>query len=289
MFGDAFRSMLSTATDEVKSAIGALVHGAEGAEERAVEWVEAEPLHAAAWAKKEGEEAVQLSAKTAQNAGGALDALKDKFLKAIKGVCIPCIVKSIFGSGPSVKGATEEQKAQSLKAHGRAIEMIDNALARLEDAKKSPDPEVKEFFDIDGTEAEDQKKLDRLIANFQHIKNGMSAADYVKEDSPVDADGNVTAAYVKVLTSQLKDHGGADERTKYIYGTGPVHICEPGFFDQPTDDDRASTIVHEMSHYRVGTDDHAYVWQSGFASLTQDQKMDNADSYGRFAEAVSQP
>jgi hypothetical protein len=278
VFGDAFRSLIGAAPDEVKPPVASLADGAgesgSASGKSASEWLESEAGKAAEWAKQEGEAAVQAGSKAAQAAGGALQAAKSQFLKEIKGVCIPCLVKSLFPSGPSVEGATDDQKAQILKAHSRALEMIDNAVAHLQAAKTAPDPEVESYFDIAGTDADDQKKLDTLIANYEHIKSGMDSVEYQKEDSPANSDGTITAAYVKVLP--------------VIHGVGDVHICYPGF-DQGSDDDRAATIVHEMSHYQLGTEDHAYAWQDDFDTLTQEQKMDNADSYGKFAEAVSQP
>jgi len=42
---------------------------------------------------------------------------------------------------------------------------------------------------------------------------------------------------------------------------------------------QALILIHECSHLTLSTKDHAYRWQAEFAHLTDDQHMENADSY----------
>lgn len=50
---------------------------------------------------------------------------------------------------------------------------------------------------------------------------------------------------------------------------------------------RSATIVHESSHLVLGTADHAYKFEAKFDTLSTTQRMNNADSYGLFSEAVT--
>ena len=50
--------------------------------------------------------------------------------------------------------------------------------------------------------------------------------------------------------------------------------------------ERARIIVHEACHKYDNDDDHAYWWQSDYASLTAKEAIDNADSYATFCRDV---
>jgi flagellar motility protein MotE (MotC chaperone) len=171
-----------------------------------------------------------------------------------------------------VEDATADQTEQIGKAHLRATEMIDCSLKRLKAAKNASDPLVKQYFGISGTGADDQKNLDKLIANFEKIKKGMGTAKYEVENEKIKPGEPYTVAYVYSLP--------------LIHGIGHVHVCYPAF-SLGTDDERAATLVHEMSHYAVGTDDKAYEWQTQkWNKMSQKDQMDNADSYGGFAQSA---
>jgi hypothetical protein len=171
-----------------------------------------------------------------------------------------------------VADATADETEQIRKAHVRATEMIDCSLKRLHAAKSTPDPLVKQYFGISGTGVDDQKKLGKLLANFEKIKNGMGSAKYEVEKEEIKPGEPYTVAYVYSLP--------------LIHGIGHVHVCYPAF-SLGTDDERAATLVHEMSHYAVGTDDKAYEWQTDkWNKMSQSDQMDNADNYGGFAQSA---
>lgn len=168
--------------------------------------------------------------------------------------------------------ATETKVVQD--AHERAKEMIDQTITDcLEKAKSQPCTAVKSYFGIDGTGPEDQKKLDTLMNNFKKMRSGMDKAGYEVEHETIKPGEPYTVAYVYTLP--------------LIHGVGDVHTVFPAF-ENESEEDRAATLVHEMSHYAVGTEDHAYEWETTkWNKLTQKQKMDNADSYGGFARECS--
>jgi hypothetical protein len=166
--------------------------------------------------------------------------------------------------------ATDEEKAQIQKAHDDAVKMIDQSIARLEAAKGTPDPLVAEYFGIKSNSPEDQKKLDKLINNFNKMKKGMDTINYEVEHEDIKPGEPNTVAYVY--------------RPPGMNGIGDVHVCYP-MFDKVGEEERASTLVHEMSHYAARTGDHAYDHEKEkWDKMDQDDKMDNADSYGGFAK-----
>jgi hypothetical protein len=148
--------------------------------------------------------------------------------------------------------------------------MIDSAIAScLENAKKTPSNLVNEYFGINGVTTEDTANIDKLINNYKSMRSGMETIAYEVEQETIIPGEPYTVAYVYTLP--------------LIHGVGDVHVVFPAF-ELGSDDDRAGTLVHEMSHYAIGTGDHAYEWETTkWGGLTQNQKMDNADSYGNFA------
>lgn len=172
-----------------------------------------------------------------------------------------------------VEDATSEQVELIKEAHGSAEAMMDMAVTRLKDAKVKPDALVKKYFDISGTGKEDQRRLDRLVAGFSKMLRKMNAVGYEVENEPVSPGEPYTVAYVYTLP--------------LLGGVGDVHICFPPF-GYGTVDDRAATIVHEVSHSHAGTKDHAYDWQKKkWAAMTQEQRLTNADSWAEFAREAS--
>ncbi len=177
---------------------------------------------------------------------------------------------SVVVKCPMIEDGNEFEQKLIKDAHKKAKDMIDSAINNcLEKAKSQPNGLVSNFFGINGTADEDKKKLDQLIKNYQKIQSGMDKASYEVEHEEITPGEPYKVAYVYTLP--------------LIHGIGDVHTVFPAFA-MGTDDDRASTLVHEMSHYAVGTEDHAYDWETTkWNKLTQKQKMDNADSYGNFA------
>jgi|GEM_PF-2163721 len=171
---------------------------------------------------------------------------------------------------PMIEDGNENEQKLIKDAHEKAKRMIDSAINNcLEKAKSQPSSLVNDYFGINGTTDEDKKKLDQLINNYKKMQSEMDNASYEVEHEEIKPGEPYTVAYVYTLP--------------LVHGVGDVHIVFPAF-EKGTTDGRASTLVHEMSHYAVGTEDHAYVWETTkWNKLTQEQKMDNADSYGNFS------
>jgi hypothetical protein len=125
--GGAFLSLIDKASAEVKASVGALANGVETfgktAEEglesakqhtaNTADWVEKQSVKAAQRVEQEGVRAVELAGRTVRAVGPALEDLKDKFLGAFKGVCIPCVIERIlqpFGASVPVPSFDTQQK-----------------------------------------------------------------------------------------------------------------------------------------------------------------------------------
>ncbi len=144
------------------------------------------------------------------------------------------------------------------------------AIDRLKAAKQSADPLVEQYFGIKDVTEADQAKLDSLLGKFQDIKTKFEqGVSYEIEKEAIKPGEPYTVAYVYTPL--------------FLGGIGDVHVCFPAF-DTLTDDEQASTLVHEISHYSAGTDNHAYEWEtSKWNGLSQEQQLNNADSLSGFA------
>jgi len=50
-------------------------------------------------------------------------------------------------------------------------------------------------------------------------------------------------------------------------------------YDDMTDVHKSLTLIHECTHLALGTVDYAYLWETQFDGLTDDEHVRNADSY----------
>jgi uncharacterized Zn-binding protein involved in type VI secretion len=199
--------------------------------------------------------------------------------KTIHGGVIVTGDPTVLIGGPTISVTNEfedmsvAQVQMAMKARVQASNQIDAAIDALEAAKTTPDSTVDKYFSIDGTSEEDLENLDTLIENYKKMQADLGDVGFEGEAQTIAPDAKkYTDAYVRTLP--------------LIHGVGDVHLMFEGF-DLGTDRHRAGTVVHEMSHYSLGTDDEAYDWEPEFATLTQDEQMNNGDSYGEFAAAVS--
>jgi outer membrane protein OmpA-like peptidoglycan-associated protein len=74
------------------------------------------------------------------------------------------------------------------------------------------------------------------------------------------------------------------------FGYGDLHVCEPNFSGL-TRAQRVTTLVHEGAHRFIDADDEAYYTLTcaqtpETAALSDDDRRDNADSYGCLVEAL---
>jgi outer membrane protein OmpA-like peptidoglycan-associated protein len=91
------------------------------------------------------------------------------------------------------------------------------------------------------------------------------------------------------LTFECEDAGCKDQA--YVRGAfafirrwGDIHVCPPwykhGYFR------RVTTLIHERAHQYPGATDNAYEWEAGYATLSAEDAIDNADSYGVIARQI---
>jgi hypothetical protein len=77
--------------------------------------------------------------------------------------------------------------------------------------------------------------------------------------------------------------------TQWFGGFGPMHICfDPAGcnFTKLGAPDQIALVIHEAAHRHTGIDDRFYRWNSGYATQSAKEAMDNADSYAYFAADV---
>lgn len=180
-------------------------------------------------------------------------------------------MRAIAVPGPTTfEDGTPDQEAVIKEANKKALDMTEAAIKRLDAAKLSPDPLVDQYFGITGTSDDDKKKLDELIGKFNKVKKGLEdGVSYEVENEEIEPGKPFTVAYVYTLPL-----GG---------GVGDVHVCFPAFTTL-NENEQASTIVHELTHYHAGTDNNAYSWQTAkWNGMSQEDQMNNADSLGKFA------
>lgn len=181
----------------------------------------------------------------------------------------------------------EDQQKMIQEAHEISKKMVDSAIEALEKAKLKESKRVKYFFGIKGKTEEDKAKLDEVIANYKKMKSGV---DYVGYTTLNNYDGKLklpdnmlaggTPAYVAGAAQRING------QLKFIpTKKNNVNIIFPTFGRVIYDDhERAMTIVHEISHLKVGTIDYAYAINNDLlGDLPQHKKMLNSGSYGAYA------
>lgn len=166
--------------------------------------------------------------------------------------------------------ALTDQESVVRKAAEQACVITKKAIARLEAAKTTPDSLVGTYFGINSVSDNDKAKIDSLIAKYSKVQSKLEkGVSYEIENETIKPGEPYTVAYVY--------------KFPIIGGIGDVHICFPAF-DTLSSQEQSATIVHELSHYSAGTDNHAYSWEtSKWNKMSQDQQMDNADSLSGFA------
>jgi uncharacterized Zn-binding protein involved in type VI secretion len=168
------------------------------------------------------------------------------------------------GTRGDIEDADPEQARMILKGHIDAVPMIDGAIARLKAGKSAPDPLINQYFRINGTGPDDQGKLNQLIGKYQKMQAAMADIGYEAEEEDPKSKNN----------AHVWKFGDT--------GFGNVHVNFPQFANR-TERNRAETIVHEVSHRIVDSDDNAYEGGKKWDGMSQDEQMDNGDSLSSFA------
>jgi hypothetical protein len=137
---------------------------------------------------------------------------------------------------------------------------------------------VKRWFCAAGADDKEVKAVcKKLLSGFKKITSVLNGHKLVLSDEPVDRNGGGWKDYAFVYKS---------ERMSVIYIQSATLAAAKGGKMW----DAALTIVHELSHRELGTDDHRYGDDggklgpaSGAGALTEKQAITNADNWGYFA------
>lgn len=131
------------------------------------------------------------------------------------------------------------------------------------------------FCGDDAGDKEVDKVATKLLAGFRKISNVLNSNKLVLSDEPIDRAGGGWEDYAFVYQS---------ERMSVIYIQSATLSAALGNKMW----DAALTIVHELSHRELHTDDHRYADDGPISpgskdGLTAKKALDNADNWGFFA------
>jgi len=137
---------------------------------------------------------------------------------------------------------------------------------------------VKRWFCAAGADEKAVKNVSKkLLSGFKKIACVLNSNKLVLSDEPIDRNGGGWKDYAFVYKS---------ERMNVIYIQSATLAAAKGGKMW----DAALTIVHELSHRELGTDDHRYGDDggklgpgSGDGALSEKQAITNADNWGYFA------
>lgn len=143
---------------------------------------------------------------------------------------------------------------------------VASAISDIAAARSGPQPKASHYFKITGDKSSDDgKAIDKVVTVFTKVQSALGGSLKFEGEKP---DGT-TQAYVYTGFIGLFD--------------GAVHIHFPGF-NKETPEERAAIIIHELSHKYAGTDDNAYLYETGkWAQMSRKDAVNNADSYCYYA------
>lgn len=144
------------------------------------------------------------------------------------------------------------------------------AISEIGAAKSGPQAKASKYFKITGDKSgDDLKAIDKVVEVYNKVQNSLGSNLKFEGEKP---DGG-TQAYVYTGFIGLFD--------------GAVHIHFPGF-NTETPTERAAILIHELSHKYAGTDDNAYLHESGkWSKMDRKDAVNNADSYCYYAVNAS--
>ena len=178
--------------------------------------------------------------------------------------------KEVYSDSDKKALADAAQKARSWAA---------NCVAKL----ATPDQATKDliaywFCDAGAGDAEIETARAKLHGGFVKINNVLNSNRLVFSDDPLDRAKGGWKDFAFVYQW---------EKINVIYIQGATIECATGTKMWKA----ALTIIHELSHREMGTDDHRYDDDGKLAPsaglLTAAQAIDNADNWGYFATAVN--
>lgn len=170
----------------------------------------------------------------------------------------------------TVKGGNQDQVDKIWTAVSKARVMLDTAFSALMGVDSLPEKSMaaldSNFHNVD------RSSYPTRVSYLYDIRESLATTRRAFDgDIPIEVedepDGN-TEGYVRDWWLWKSD----------------IHL-HPLWFSQGLTE-RARIIVHEACHKYDNDDDHAYYWQSAYATLTPKQAIDNADSYATFCRDV---
>lgn len=69
--------------------------------------------------------------------------------------------------------------------------------------------------------------------------------------------------------------------TAFVIGLDKGSVFTTPHYDKLSDVNKALIMVHECAHNSFGAKDYAYTWQNKYHTLTDIEKLQNADTYAQ--------
>jgi hypothetical protein len=170
----------------------------------------------------------------------------------------------------TVKGGSQEQVDKIWTAVSKARVMLDTA-----------------FGALNGVDSLPEKSMAALAANFHNVDRSSHPTRVSHLYDIRESLAKTRKAFDGDIPIEVEDAPDANTegyvRDWWLWKSD-IHL-HPLWFSQGLTE-RARIIVHEACHKYDNDDDHAYYWESAYASLTVEEAIDNADSYATFCRDV---
>ena len=173
----------------------------------------------------------------------------------------------------------EQKKLKKVTRH--ALRNIAEAKKDLESALHGPNERVMRHFKIIETKDQDKSDIQKIIGNYNRLIGILLGHERVRYD------GEQTGpAFGLGKLFGIDAHGYVRSCGPLEYGElGEVKIVKPNF-SEASFDNNARMIIHEVAHKFLGMRDHKYYKGSTAIKISQEEAMENADTYANFAIQV---
>jgi uncharacterized protein DUF4157/lysine-specific metallo-endopeptidase family protein len=167
----------------------------------------------------------------------------------------------------STQDCTLQNRSEIRPADAQARQLVRNAIAALGPPR-----------------SRQSAPLSQRVSRLMNDHFGSSSEDTIRA-----VQGRLWSIRDKFLDNdyQYECEDDCDTENAYVYDLWTdVHLCMNKLGGRPTDF-VAGVIVHEMSHYAAGTEDHEYYFPGGTrTSLSTSDAVDNADCYEGFVRSL---
>ncbi|MDT0681204.1 M35 family metallo-endopeptidase [Roseicyclus sp. F158] len=170
---------------------------------------------------------------------------------------------------------TSDHKGKMATATSQALRWSQSCVAKLAVPDAKTRAVIERWF-TDGTASdEDVKKIAAsLLAGFKKISAVLNSNKLIFSDEPVDRNGGGWKDFAFVISSEKMNVVYIQKATLDAAVNGKMWLA-------------ALTIIHELSHREINTDDHRYDTSGKLSpsagKLTPAKALDNADNWGYFA------